>query len=232
MNQIDVIAKIIPILIVFFLTVYSNQTIEFSQTILGRFISIGLIVFYINYNLLYGIFACLLVIFYYQCDCVDSLNDVNIVDLEGFTEDKNDKKNAAEPPENFANYNETYPDLDTTKPSHEQNLYKPIQKNSSIKEVFRKKNCKKGALKFKDIDVKHEIATHIFPEIKFNNDACNPCTDTCNFSIIEEKMKNEDSIVKPKFSNNAIFPLSTAVITELSPAIGVVSEPFSSYTKI
>jgi hypothetical protein len=52
---------------------------------------------------------------------------------------------------------------------------------------FRQENCVNGKLKYKNMNVTNEMAHHIFPEIKFNNHVCDPCSKTCDMSIIESK---------------------------------------------
>jgi len=107
-------------------------------------------------------------------------------------------------------------------------LKKEPNNKSQFKQYFKNQNCKKGELKFKNITVRNEIAPHIFPELKYENEPCNPCSDTCNFSIIEEKIKNEDALMKPVNSNN-IAQTTNKDTSATIPAIGVVSEPFSTY---
>jgi hypothetical protein len=74
-----------------------------------------------------------------------------------------------------------------------------------LRSQFESQYCKNGELKYKNNGVKTEMATHVFPELKFNNEECNPCSPDCDYSVIEEKMmerlKNEDEITKPKDSN-------------------------------
>jgi hypothetical protein len=42
--------------------------------------------------------------------------------------------------------------------------------------------------------VKPEMVSHIFPELKFKNSECNVCDNTCEFSIIENRLKNEKEL--------------------------------------
>ncbi len=124
------------------------------------------------------------------------------------------------------------PKKETSGFTNYSNLYNELKRDpnnkSQFKQYFKNQNCKKGELKFKNITVRNEIAPHIFPELKYENEPCNPCSDTCNFSIIEEKIKNEDALMKPVNSNDVVLkpriPESNTI-----PAIGVVSEPFSTY---
>ena len=291
----QIIIKLLPIIIVFLLVVYSREFVELSHTILGKFMAVSIIVFYIKCDILYGLLACLLVIFYYQSDFAEQYDNVRVIDLEGFQEGaKSKKKKLSLPPpppetpeemekranaeqavaeaeeakanaekaaaeaeeatsnaekaktdaevaeiekekaqitlnatdnEQFSNYNELYPDPVA---AHMQNDHKI----NDVKSYFKKQYCKKGELKYKNILVKNEMVTHIFPEVNFENGPCNPCLDTCKYSIIEEKMKTEDELVKPKNSNDFasyVLSLLFPVQTNTAPAIGVVSEPFSQY---
>jgi hypothetical protein len=291
----QIIIKLLPIIIVFLLVVYSREFVELSHTILGKFMAVSIIVFYIKCDILYGLLACLLVIFYYQSDFAEQYDNVRVIDLEGFQEGaKSKKKKLSLPPpppetpeemekranaeqavaeaeeakanaekaaaeaeeatsnaekaktdaevaeiekekaqitlnatdnEQFSNYNELYPDPVA---AHMQNDHKI----NDVKSYFKKQYCKKGELKYKNILVKNEMVTHIFPEVKFENGPCNPCLDTCKYSIIEEKMKTEDELVKPKNSNDFVsyvLSLLFPVQTNTAPAIGLVSEPFSQY---
>jgi hypothetical protein len=74
-----------------------------------------------------------------------------------------------------------------------------------LRSQFESQYCKNGELKYKNNGVKTEMADHVFPELKFKNEKCNPCSSDCDYSVIEEKMmerlKNEDEITKPKDSN-------------------------------
>ena len=289
----NIIIKLLPIILVSILFLYKEDTIEFSHTILGRFIAVAIILFYLSCNILYGLLSCLLVILYYQFDCVESRSNskINMVNLEGFQEGagpldnimqqidtkidakigdikgditnlKNDIKGVKSDINDFktdvsivkADINTVKTDITTVKtdvamnstdiikimntaPKKEtsgftnySNLYDELnpRNKSEFKQYFRNQNCKNGELKFKNITVRNEIAPHIFPELKYEKEPCNPCNDTCSFSIIEEKIKNEDALMKPVNSNNVVLkpPIN---VSNTIPSIGVVSEPFSTY---
>ena len=53
------------------------------------------------------------------------------------------------------------------------------------------------------MDIKDDMTEHIFPEVKFENEPCNACDDTCSFGIIEAKMKTEKGLL-PKFSKDEL----------------------------
>jgi hypothetical protein len=50
---------------------------------------------------------------------------------------------------------------------------------------FRQENCVNGRLKYKNMDVTNDMAHHVFPEMQFNNHPCDPCSNTCDISIVE-----------------------------------------------
>jgi hypothetical protein len=79
----------------------------------------------------------------------------------------------------------------------------------SYKQEFKKNNCDNGVLKYKGTSIKKDIIPHIFPEINFTNNVCNPCDDNCDFNIIEEKeILNRDRELKtPKQSNDWIWTM-------------------------
>ena len=297
--MIDIIAKLLPIILVSVLFLYKEDTIEFSHTILGRLVAVSIILFYISCNILYGLLACLLVILYYQFDFVEERSNlkINMIHLEGFQEGagpldnimqqidakidakldakvgdvksditnlKNDIKGFKTDITDFktdvsnvkADINTVKTDISSVKtdvtnnsndiikamntaPKKEKSgftnysdLYDELKKEpdtkSKFKSQFKIQNCQGGELKFKNITVRNEIVPHIFPELKYENEPCNPCSNTCNFSIIEEKIKNEDALIKPVNSNDVVVNQRIAESTAI-PSIGVVSESFSSY---
>jgi hypothetical protein len=310
----DIIVKLLPIILVSILFLYKEDTIEFSHTILGRLIAVSIILFYISYNILYGLLACLLIILYYQFDFVEERSNlkINMVHLEGFQEGagpfdnlmveidkkvqdkisiydtqlktikdditalksndydtqikniKSDVTNAKTDLSDFktdisnikSDVSGIKSDISTIKADNANNksdimkaanavpktetsgftnysdLYDELnpQNKTEFKQYFRKQNCKNGELKFKNITVKNEIAPHIFPELKYENEPCNPCSDTCKFSIIEEKINNEDALMKPVNSNDVVSKnVFNTSQSNTIPSIGVVSEPFSTY---
>jgi hypothetical protein len=98
---------------------------------------------------------------------------------------------------------------------------------------FQQEHCEQGSLKYKDMDVKSEMADHIFPEIEYRHESnkCNPCDSACYYSIVAKKINTENNMTKPKNSKDdmdwlqQIFGENSA--TNTVGAIGTVSEPFS-----
>ena len=213
----NIISQFIPIVIIFLLLSYSNEIAIFSHSILGKLISILIIGYYTVIDKYVGLFVCILFIFYYQTDYVESMLNINesmwdwkvdhdFVDdysyLESFselkpgcncgspkplqeakTEDKLEEEDMIlKGYESFENYREMYEDKQ-----------EPV--NEEVKQTFRKENCSsKGVLQYKNMEVKNDMAEHIFPELKFKDHVCNPCSKTCDFSIIETRIRTEDEL--------------------------------------
>jgi len=112
----------------------------------------------------------------------------------------------------FGIYNENF---STTRPVD------PVVKD------FKEQNCKNGVLLNKGSPINLEMLEHIHPDINFRYEKCNPCLDTCDFSIIEEQIKAEESL-KPNTSGDFSADKFINKISEFIPALWVKSEPFSS----
>ena len=176
------ISQFIPIILLFLILAYSNQVARFSHSILGKLVAISIIVFYTYQNKLLGLFTCTLFIFYYQSDSVENMLNINEEHVS-----KKDNPHSSKQIENIENYKESYKEH--------------VNAIGFAQDEFRKENCKGNALKYKDMSVPTDMASHVFPELTFLDDfPCNPCNKSCNFSIIESKIDTEEKLVKPIFS--------------------------------
>ena len=82
-------------------------------------------------------------------------------------------------------------------------IMEPLEKSSPVTEsdnAFRKTNCIGNELLHKGKEVKNDMVEHIFPEINFKNNVCNPCDKNCEITILEQ-----DSVQ----SNEQEFGVST-----------------------
>lgn len=95
---------------------------------------------------------------------------------------------------------------------------------------FKEQHCKNGELMNKGSPVNLEMLEHIYPDINFKYEKCDPCSDACDFSIIEEQIKAEENI-KPKtsddFSINKVLEKVNEFANDFIPALWVKSEPFA-----
>lgn len=106
-----------------------------------------------------------------------------------------------------------------------------------LRKQFEKQYCNKGNLTYKDADVRVEMAQHVFPEIVFEKGQCNPCDKSCDYSIIEEKMKTEQDLRTPKKSDDFLWANMLQYFSFLSGpkkdepvhSAKIVSEQFSDY---
>ena len=62
----NVVMQFIPILLLLFHGFYSREFVTLSHTVLGKLFAVTLILYYTKLNYLYGTFACIVVIMYYQ----------------------------------------------------------------------------------------------------------------------------------------------------------------------
>ena len=196
----NTVAQFIPILTIFLLLSQYRGCVEFSHTVLGKIIASFLILFYTGIDKVIGLFVCALIILFYQMDCVE-----NMLNIESF--DTIEKEEDSEENDEL-DYIETKPpkacdscgvkDVETFE-NYDNNNTTDFIKDKPVQDQFRKEHCVKGVLKHKDMDVKNEMAQHIYPELKFHKDYCNACSPTCQFSIIESKLKTENKLL-PKLS--------------------------------
>jgi hypothetical protein len=77
-------------------------------------------------------------------------------------------------------------------------------KKAELMAIFRKENCVNGVLQDRGVNVRPEMAEHVFRELKYDNEfvRCNPCDPACSFSIIEERLNTEAKMKTPVNSND------------------------------
>ena len=223
------VAQFIPIIMIITLLSYSKEFVNMSNTILGKIFAICIVLFYTSLDKYMGLVLCLLVIVYYQSDFVESmLNTDDVMDklFENFEASKKealsnpnngdkqiqdgDKKNS-QLQENMSSLSDVYA-VDTKKDQDETN--NQVEDEESGKEgmttrkegmttvsKFRKENCKGNKLLSKGSEVKPDMVKHIFPNVEFTDHTCNVCDESCNFSIIENRLKTEKELFS-KFSRD------------------------------
>jgi hypothetical protein len=145
-----------------------------------------LILYYTRMHFVYGTIACFVVIFYYM-----------LTDVEGF-EDPPAVANAVKLNKITPKTDEVV--LDEVKPKKDSII--TIDEFNQARDEFIKEKCKNGVLMYKDVPVKTEMADHVYSEIKFNKTAkCNPCDRTCDYNIVEAKLKTQEALT-PKSSKD------------------------------
>ena len=79
-----------------------------------------------------------------------------------------------------------YQDDLTTNVLNNQEEENHKQSNNYIDD-FKNTHCNENTLTFKGMEVKSEMSEHVFPQIHYLNERCNPCSSNCKFSIRESK---------------------------------------------
>jgi len=200
--NIPKIEQYLPIILLILFLLFPTTFILQSNTILGKLISIFLIVIYTNVHFLYGIVVCLFVIFYYQSDYIYS-----IIQCENFQPQPQDNHTPTTKENMIPQRNPVYTDsslsedkissnkidellLDFKKAYSSQKL--PIQSESET--IFRNQKCNERLelVYKKKIISNNDIIPYVFPELQFENDIpCNPCDPTCPFAIKSSLEKKE-----------------------------------------
>ena len=201
-NIQNIIAEFIPIVLIFLFLYTNKQFLLFSKTILGKVISILIIVFYAFINKYIGLFACIVVILFYRYGYKESFDfieyDTNDLDVEVIDDP-------------------IYLDINSNKSKDVKVKVKVLKENDDIiiedgdeifRREFRKENCKNGYLKNKGMNVKIEMAEHVFPEMKYTNVVCNPCDENCDFTQGSGNLLRGTKVPPetPSFSGNLRFP--------------------------
>lgn len=81
----------LPIVLFYLFLAYTKDAILFSNTPVGKLIAIGMIAYYTNVNVMYGVFVCLLILVYYQTDLVE---DILHMEQSDFIESRLSEMNA------------------------------------------------------------------------------------------------------------------------------------------
>jgi len=186
------IAQFIPIILIFVTITSFRKVVSFSNTTLGKLLAVIIIIFYTTIDKILGVFVCALVVFYYQTAVVENMlnmdtdnNYTSEIVGEENTEILDDHVYLSKEEKN-RNYREhliNYTDVNGNKDI--------LIGNEKLQDEFRKTSCVNNELTNKGVEVKYEMAEHVFPEIKFRRGACNPCLKTCEFSIVERKINTE-----------------------------------------
>jgi hypothetical protein len=188
MDGSRLLLNFLPMILLYFIVVYSPQMAKWSHSLLGKSVAIAIILIYSFFDIISGFLACALIIFYYQSDYVESfqysLKETDIVIVE------KEKDKSEEEKSDLESLDDAYP-LDPTVPV----IYdKDVQQ-------FRQKHCSKGHLIHKGQIVKPEMAEHVFPEIKQDSfHKCNICDPECSFNL--DLIHVEDELLNPRSSND------------------------------
>ncbi len=199
------VMQFIPIILVLLYATKQHAFSQISHSAVGKLFAVALVLYYTRMNKLYGLIAAILVILYYQMtEYVENFDDV--------VKEKDEKKEKQAVEDDGTNLPE--PEPESVEESFTSGISgatsgtsgskKPpiitIDHFNDARDEFVKDKCKNGVLMYKMMPVRDEMADHVYSEIQFINDRkCNPCSATCDYNIVEAKMKTEESLV-PKMS--------------------------------
>ena len=166
------------IFLIFIFLTYPTEMEYFSHSILGKLCAVIFIAYYTTQNLIYGLIFCLVVIYYYQ--------------LHHFSADT--KKVA-----------EGFTSVDIYESGKYTDHIEPVvypERNQSELDFIQNHCDNDGHLNYKEFNINPEMVEHVFSEVQTSgHSVCNPCNPMCKFSIINNKLRTESEIVKPKSSN-------------------------------
>lgn len=208
------IVEWVTIIAIFLFASFPNEMIYLSETSLGKLFFASIIIYYAMVDPVYGIIACAVVILYYQLDLYHSLIAIHrdtllsenmmvmqdtilqdaLSDRSGMYSDMTGLLEAYTSGDSFIHRYEPF--SESVESYYEADFLKGSRK-SELLNNFRKEHCDKDRnLKFKGTVVRPEMADHVFREIEFSNHhaKCNPCDETCEFSIIEERINREETL--------------------------------------
>ena len=186
-----VIMQFVPIVLLLVYLVYPYKFHIASNSVLGKLCAIMMIMYYTRMDFIYGTISCFIVILYYQMLVVE----------ENFEPSSVKTKDSKRDPELV---DPELVDPELVDPELVDPEIITIEQFHAAKDEFIKEKCKNGVLMYKDLPVKSEMADHIYSEIKFNTQQkCNPCDRTCDYNIIEAKLKTEQELI-PKTSKNLL----------------------------
>jgi hypothetical protein len=75
-----ILTEFFLISIILLFVFFTDNTLSFSRTLLGKFITVSLLLFFTYVNILYGICFLSLIILYYRTDFVEQLLNMNDID--------------------------------------------------------------------------------------------------------------------------------------------------------
>jgi hypothetical protein len=182
-------SQFIPIILLFLIVSNPDVIIQFSNMSIGRFVAVAIILFYSSINKYLGLLSCMLIVLYYQIYAFDDKKEYfENLSFSHIEENKEKPQNVLETsPVRYAVYSNLY-NTECAKTASQNDA------NSILKQQFTDRYCDRDILKYKDVAVRSEMVQHVFPEIQFKAGKCNPCSASCDYSIIANKLHMEEKM--------------------------------------
>lgn len=229
LSHLENYGELIPVILITMWILYNKNMYSVAITPLGKLICILLIVYYTKSDILYGLLICGIILLYYQTYVYNGLGttiwDRFTYKYTGLNEYSPSSAMALEP---FSALSDDQP-ISPEKPNIPGSRVDVL---TNEEKMFKTNHCKNGIVMDKGNPVKLEMIEHVFSDINFKYKKCNPCSDTCEFSLIDAQLNAAESL-KPTTSDNFLSSqfntISNALgkITEFIPALWVKSEPFT-----
>ncbi len=177
------IMQFIPMVLILLMASFPFAFSQVSHSSVGKLFAVMLVLYYTRMNYKYGLASAIIFLIYYQMTEY----------AEGFEEKKEKKPDTVE--DDGTNLPEQEPSVEEAFETKEPSIIS-IDMFNDAKDEFIKEKCKNGVLMYKMMPVKNDMADHVYSEIKFNSDEkCNPCDRTCDYNIIEAKLKTQESLI-------------------------------------
>jgi len=214
---------LIAISIFLLFILFPDEIFLYSDTILGKFMAVIIIIYSTYESVIYGLFVCIMIIWFYQSDILDRFR-YRYRYSENFTALPNLNPQAVYIPNHPHKDIESIPTLDALSLDKVYpDELPPLKKESE--QIFRNQHCSEDLeLMYKDTKIIHkENISQLFPEVTFFNEyICNPCDTRCRFRV---KKINEENELMPKHSrgnNNFILEWAkTWFIEKTEPFQGI-----------
>jgi hypothetical protein len=170
------------------------------NTILGRMLFIIVILIATQVHVLAGVLALMLIISFKRV-VIEGMASNGVSSKEPkIDEDAMNSPSSPSSPNTDSNDDGDIPDHSPA----------PNGPSDSKLAMFKVNNCSNGMLMKDGKEVPSELIKHIFPNIKFLGDDCNPCDDDCKFEVVSsaERLtaeKNVTPVEQKNKMNNKFF---------------------------
>lgn len=162
----------------------------YCDTILGKLLAIIIIIYSTYENIIYGLFTCILIIWFYQSDLLERCKPKYKYN-EYFTPSTPQTVYVPnEPNKDVQSISTLMNDLSLDKVYPDE--LAPMKKEAE--QVFRNQHCSKELdIMYKNSKIIHkEDVKNMFPEVSFLDDIpCNPCDSGCKFRITKINKETE-----------------------------------------
>jgi hypothetical protein len=188
------------------------------KSVLGKILSLILVVLATQYHVLAGIVVLLVVVTMNQTiiegmtnpddDTKTESNDDN--DQSTVEADSKQSEKPVDTTSDDTNNMVDSSDSDTQLVNGDKLEIKPAY--DELVSKFKTDHCKSGKLMLNEKEITSDLINTSFPQIKFKGDQCNPCDDDCQFEIVStnEKLTVEENL-RAKDSNSEPIDRETAI---------------------